>query len=278
MQNAGIAELGLNWGYLAFDVHPDLLRAAIDGARAMKFIGLNLTVPHKLMALQMVDVLDESARTWGAVNTIRFEARVAGGTVWQPLSEIEGYAEMEVRSVGFNTDADAIVKSIEEDPGIKLRGARVLLLGAGGAGRTAALRLAAEGVGELFLVNRTVSKAADVAGEIGKRFPGVPVRVGYPSGPVELVLNATSAGLKLNDPLPLDVAAYPLSQTAAVYDMIYRPAETPLMKAGRAAGCRVTSGIGMLLHQGAHALEIWTGRKAPVAAMRSALLKNVYGT
>ncbi len=278
MQNAGIADLGLNWRYLAFDVHPDHLRAAIDGAKSMKFIGLNLTVPHKLLALQMVDVLDESARTWGAVNTIRFEGRVANGTVWQPLAEIEGHAELEVRSVGFNTDADAIVKSIEEDLGIKLRGARVLLLGAGGAGRTAALRLAAEEVGELFLVNRTASKAADVAGEIGKRFPGVAVRVGYPSGSVDLVLNGTSAGLKLSDPLPLDVATYPLSRAAAVYDMIYRPAETPLMKEGRAAGCRVTSGIGMLLYQGAHALEIWTGRKAPVAAMRSALLKNVYGT
>jgi len=75
MQNAGIAALGLHWRYVAFDVHPDDLAAAIGGAMAMKFIGLNLTVPHKLLALPMVDLLDESATLWGAVNTIRFEAR-----------------------------------------------------------------------------------------------------------------------------------------------------------------------------------------------------------
>jgi shikimate dehydrogenase len=85
MQNAGIASLGLDWRYLAFDVHPDDLRPAIEGAKAMNYIGLNLTVPHKLLAMEMVDVLDESAKVWGAVNTIRFEARDTKGD-WQPLS------------------------------------------------------------------------------------------------------------------------------------------------------------------------------------------------
>ena len=85
MQNAGISALGLNWRYLAFDVSPDNLRDAINGAKAMKFIGLNLTVPHKLLALEIVDELDESAKTWGAVNTIRFEARDVHGH-WQPLA------------------------------------------------------------------------------------------------------------------------------------------------------------------------------------------------
>ncbi len=85
MQNAGITALGLDWRYLAFDVHPDHLREAIAGARRMNFLGLNLTVPHKLLAVDMVDALDESARKWGAVNTIRFEARDAAGQ-WQPLS------------------------------------------------------------------------------------------------------------------------------------------------------------------------------------------------
>ncbi len=84
LQNAGLAALGLDWRYLAFEVHPDNLREAIRGAQVMKFIGVNLTVPHKLLAMDMVDLLDESAQTWGAVNTIRFEARAKDG-IWRPL-------------------------------------------------------------------------------------------------------------------------------------------------------------------------------------------------
>src|SRR5262245_7833484 len=140
-QNAGIAALGLNWRYLAFDVHPDNLRDAIEGARRMKFIGLNLTVPHKLLAVKMVDVLDASAKRWGAVNTIRFEARGARGR-WQPLVKFGDEVPDDLRAVGFNTDADAIVRSVREDLDLELRGKRLLLLGAGGAGRTAALKLA----------------------------------------------------------------------------------------------------------------------------------------
>ncbi|HOB31555.1 MAG TPA: shikimate dehydrogenase, partial [Verrucomicrobiota bacterium] len=86
MQNAGIARLGLNWRYLAFDVRPEELRTALAGARSMQFVGLNLTVPHKLLALEMMDVLDESAKTWGAVNTVRFEGRDRSGA-WRPLYE-----------------------------------------------------------------------------------------------------------------------------------------------------------------------------------------------
>jgi shikimate dehydrogenase len=144
MQNAGIAELGLNWRYLAFEVHPDDLRPAIDGAKKMNFIGLNLTVPHKLLAVEMVDVLDESAKLWGAVNTIRFDGRDSSGN-WLPLRELAD-APREIRSYGFNTDAEAITRALKEDLGINLAGAKVLQLGAGGAGRTSALKLASENV------------------------------------------------------------------------------------------------------------------------------------
>ena len=261
MQNAGIATLGLNWRYLAFDVHPDQLRAAIEGARTMGFIGLNLTVPHKLLAVDMVDALDDSAKTWGAVNTIRFETDASGKTLAR----------------GYNTDADAITRSLREDLGLELRGAKVLLLGAGGAGRTAALKLASEGVSELFLVNRTESKAAAVADEIRRRSPEVKVSVGYPKSPIDLVLNATSLGLKPDDALPFDERQFALKQARAAYDMIYRPAETPFLKAAKAAGCQTANGLGMLLYQGAKALEIWSGKTAPIAVMRAALEQNVYG-
>ena len=261
MHNAAFAALGLNWRYLAFQVDPKNLRAAIAGAKAMNFAGINLTVPHKLLALDMVDALDESAKKWGAVNTIQFEPGKDGT----------------IRAVGFNTDADAITQSLRKDLKLKLRGAKILLLGTGGAGRTAALKLASENVAELFLVNRTQNKAEDIAGEIKRQFPSVKVAAGFPKTKVDLILNATSLGLKADDSSPLDEKQFSLKQTRAVYDMIYRPAETTLLKVAKAAGCRTANGTGMLLYQGARALELWTGRSAPEEIMRDALVKNVYG-
>jgi len=275
MQNAGIAKLGLNWRYLAFEVHPDDLHAAITGAKAMRFIGLNLTVPHKILAIDMVDAIEDSATLWGAVNTIRFEGKDGAGN-WTPLSDLEG-SSAEIRSHGFNTDAEAITRSLKEDLDIDLAGKRVLVLGAGGAGRTAALKIAEHQVAELFLVNRTESKAEEVAREIKQRAPAVSVQIGYPSGRIDLLLNATSLGLKTEDVLPFDQKSFSLSQAARVYDMIYRPAETPLLRAAKAAGCRISNGIGMLLYQGAKALELWSGRQAPIDVMRKALEQNVYG-
>jgi shikimate dehydrogenase len=275
MQNAGIAKLGLDWRYLAFEVQPNNLREAIAGAKAMRYIGLNLTVPHKLLALEMVDALDETARTWGAVNTIRFETKNAQGG-WIPLGQCADEIG-EIRTQGFNTDADAIVRAVQEDLKLELRGATVLLLGAGGAGRVAALKLASAGVAKLYLVNRTVSKAEEVVKEIRERFPGVDAQLGYPSGTVDLLLNATSLGLKADDASPLDAGQFSLRNARTVYDMIYRPAETPLLQAAQAAGCRTANGLGMLLYQGAKALELWSGKTAPVTAMRLALEENVYG-
>lgn len=260
MQNAAFKALGFNWRYLAFEVDPANLRATIEGARAMNFAGLNLTVPHKLLAVEMVDDLDDSAKMFGAVNTIHFKT-AAGKT----------------RAIGYNTDADAIAISLREDLKLKLRGAKVLLLGAGGAGQTAALKLASEKVAELFLVNRTASKAQELAREIKRHFPAVKISVGYPQTEIDLVLNATSLGLKPGDPSPLDERLFPLNQTRAVYDMIYRPAQTLLLSAAKRAGCQAANGLGMLLHQGAKAFSIWTGKPAPLNVMRSALKKNIYG-
>jgi shikimate dehydrogenase len=139
------------------------------------------------------------------------------------------------------------------------------------------LKIASESVAELSLVNRTRSKAVEIAGEIQKQFPSVKVSTDYPKGTVDLVLNATSLGLKPDDASPLDQKQFTLKQTHAVYDMIYRPAETPLLQAARAASCKTANGLGMLLHQGARAFEIWTGQTAPLDVMRRALEKNIYG-
>src|SRR5262249_24792459 len=175
---------------------------------------------------------------------------------------------------GFNTDAEAITRALKEDLGINLTGAKVLQLGAGGAGRTGALKLASENVAELYLVNRTTSKAEEVAAEIRDRHPKVKVHTSYPSGKVDLVLNATSLGLKSDDGLPSAEDQFDLRRAEAVYDMIYRPAQTLLLQSAKAAGCRSANGLGMLLYQGAKALEIWTGQPAPIEIMRKALEEN----
>jgi shikimate dehydrogenase len=274
MQNAALAELGLDWRYAACEVAPERLREAIEGARVMGWCGLNLTVPHKLLATPLMDELDASARTWGAVNTVVFESQDESG-IWTPVGLLKTVRGT-VRAHGYNTDADALVRSLREDLGLEPRGARVLLLGAGGAGRAAALRLADEGVESLWLANRTASKAADLAREISERFPAVSCEAGYPDGDLELLINATSAGLSPGDPLPYDTATLDLARADAAYDMIYRPAETPFLAAAREAGCRTANGLGMLLYQGAAALELWTRRPAPIDTMRRALEAEVY--
>jgi shikimate dehydrogenase len=275
MHNAALAALGLDWRYVGCEVDPQRLREAIEGARHMGFIGLNLTVPHKLIAVEWMDELDASAEEWGAVNTVVFGRRDSSGN-WVPVGQGDGGGGP-VMARGYNTDADAIIRSLNEDLGIEPRSARVLLLGAGGAGRAAALRLAAEGVSVLWLVNRTRTRAEALAAEIEERFPAVEVRIGYPDSGVEIVLNATSLGLKAGDELPLDPGQFALDRADGVYDMVYRPAETPLLREALRAGCKVSNGLGMLLYQGAAALELWTGRTAPVEVMREALEREING-
>ncbi len=158
-----------------------------------------------------------------------------------------------------------MVRALREEFAWKsLRGASVLLLGAGGAARAAALRLAQEGPAALYLVNRTQARAAELAAELAKHCPGLKTAQGYPDDSVDLVINATSLGLKPEDPPPIELQWLRSRRPRFVYDMIYRPMETPLLRAAKEAGCRAANGAGMLLHQGARALELWTGRPAPL--------------
>jgi len=275
MHNAAFRHLGLNCVYLAFDVLPHRLKDAVRGAQEMKFLGLNLTVPHKLLAFELVDILDTSAKDWGAVNTIRFEAKDKNGE-WKPLIEFEDEIPEEIRSYGFNTDAEAITLALYEDFGLVPDGIKVLLLGAGGAGRVAALKLASCGIQKIYIVNRTQEKAISLAEEIKTRYPDVLVDLGYPEEKIDLVLNATSLGLKTSDPLPLDLTMFNLNYAALAYDMIYRPAETPFLQMAKKSGCKIANGLSMLLWQGVKALEIWINRPAPKEVMRDALIKNIY--
>lgn len=264
LQNAAFAALDSDVRYAKIECPPEYLAEAIRLARHAGFLGLNLTIPHKFAARELCDELDDTARQLGAVNTLLFDSS---------------------RTTGFNTDGAGLVRAIRDAFGMDLRDLRVMVLGAGGgAGSAAALQCALEKCPRLVLANRTPEKAAPVAAQAQKllhseRLEGPEDRltvIPLETEPLrehlartDLVINATSLGMKRSDPRLLPAAL--LTPDLMVYDMIYRPPATRLLEDAKTAGARAANGLSMLLHQGAIALEIWTNRAAPLEAMRSAL-------
>jgi len=262
MHNAALAEMAkrdarfATWKYFRFDIAPDDLPVALGKLHACNFYGINLTVPHKIIAFEHVTI-DADARPIGAVNTLR---RTPTG--WH----------------GYNTDGYGLATGIREDLGMELAGAEVILIGAGGAARGAAVECGAQKCKMIWLVNRTAETRDQLYRmlvETAWASNGPTVQILdlkdlpkiLPKDPI--VINATSAGLKLSDPLPIDLIALP--RPAGVYDMIYNPLETPLLAQARSLGIPTANGLGMLVHQGARALQIWSGAAVPVDAMRAAV-------
>ena len=276
-QNAGMTAMGLNWRYLALEVCPENFSAAVAGAKSMGFIGLNLTVPHKESAFKLVDEVSESAQILKSINTIKFEGLNTNGN-WQPIQEFQNEYPKQIKSIGYNTDADAIPKAIKEELNFDFSHSKILILGAGGAGRVAALRIAKEGIDTLYIVNRTQEKAERLRHEISQYYPMVNIKLGYPEATtkIDIIINATSLGLKSNDPLPCDLSSFSFKQTSFAFDMIYRPSRTPFLIQAENEGCKIANGMNMLLYQGVESLKIWSGKAVPVEIMRKALTENIY--
>jgi shikimate dehydrogenase len=242
-----------SWKYFRFDVPPADLPRALALLHAKKFRGVNLTVPHKILAVGLVAAVDPSAHGVGAVNTL---LRTEAG--WR----------------GFNTDGHGLATAIREDLGRELAGAHVLLLGAGGAARGAAVECLRQGCASLSIANRSPENLTALLAALAPLPGNIPIRSFSPAAPPSdlpagaLVINATSLGLRAADPAPIDLAALP--RPAAVFDMIYNPPQTALLRVAAALGVPHTNGLSMLVHQGARSLEIWTGSSVPVPAMRTA--------
>lgn len=257
MHNAALAQMARHdarfatWKYFRFDIAPEDLPVSLEKFHAAGFLGLNLTVPHKIIAFDRVAALDSAARPIGAVNTL---LRISAG--WH----------------GYNTDGYGLATAIREDLGRELAGSHILLLGAGGAARGAAVECLQRGCASLTIVNRTQANLDALLAQLTP-LAGNSSVAGSTSDPVPpagaLVINATSAGLKPTDPLPIDLSKLP--RPAGVYDMIYNPPETPLLAQARALGIPAANGLSMLVHQGVRALEIWSGATVPVDAMRAAV-------
>lgn len=253
MHEAALEALGLDLRYLAFSVEPARLGEAIAGAAALGVRGLNVTVPHKVAALQHCRP-DALAARAGAVNTLVFGAgHAAGGP-----------------PVGLNTDVHGFRALLDEE-GLDPRDARVVILGTGGAARAVAVALRDGGAGEVSLLARRPGPfVVD-----GARHPVVAwddlVQRSELLGRCQLLVDATPRGLDDRAP-PFDLT--PLSEGALVVDLVVRPT-TALVDAARARGLRAATGEAMLLHQGAAALTAWTGLPAPIEVMRRALRKAI---
>ena len=237
--NAAFRELGLDWRYVKLPVRPELFAETVRALPGSGYRGANVTIPHKLAAHELADVLSPAAGAIGAVNTLTFA---------------------EGRILGDNTDAGGLIDALEATP----RGSRAGVLGAGGAGRAAAWALREAGA-DVWVWNRTADRALALAGELGLR------RVERPEA-CDLLVNATSVGLvPVSEEDALAVLALGgLEVPGTVVDLVYGDEETPLCRWARAGGAIVVNGLEVLVRQAARSLALWTGREAPVAAMRRA--------
>ncbi|RUS48565.1 shikimate dehydrogenase [Cohnella sp. AR92] len=255
MLNRAMQEAGINGAYGAFHVAPDRLEEAIAGIRALGFRGLNVTIPHKIEVMKFLDEIDEGARAIGAVNTIVNESG---------------------RLIGYNTDGIGYVRSLKEEAEPELAGKRIVVLGCGGAARGIVWALARENPEAILLTNRTAERAKELADSFGS--DSVVSAAPWESvqqlcAGADVVINTTSVGMSPNvDATPIDPEW--LRPGAVASDLIYNPLTTAFLKGAEKRGCRIHGGLGMFVYQGAYAFEYWTGKPAPAAAMRSAVLES----
>ena len=242
MHEAAYERLGVDARYVTFEPSEDALERAIEGADALGIDGLNVTIPFKERAANAV-APDPLADRIGAVNTIDFDGE----------------------PTGYNTDAAGLIRALEHRD-VSLSGSAVVV-GAGGAGRAAAFALADEGV-SVHVANRTVERAELLAGELPTATAGGLSELDERLAGADLLVNATSVGMDA-DETPVPKAA--LHPDLAVLDAVYTPPETRLLREARSVGATAIEGVWMLLFQGVEAFEIWTGRAAPLEAMRDAL-------
>jgi shikimate dehydrogenase len=255
MHQPALDSHGIDARYIRLEVEPGKIPEAFAKMRALGFIGCNVTVPHKLDALENCDEVDPAARALGAVNTVRFDADATRG---------------------FNTDGPGFANVIADEFGVPLGSLKVAIAGAGGgAGQAIAAQCVLLGVSKLVLANRTVEKL----GPLVERLRGgdteiIPLSFADASlaqrcQACDLIVNTSSVGLKPGDPSVLTAAC--LKPEHLVYDTIYQPPVTPLLALAEQRGCRTANGLSMLIHQGALAFQLWFPGSNPLPMMRAAL-------
>ena len=248
LHNAAYAELGIDWVYVAFEVHSDGTRAALEAMRALGIAGLSVTMPHKTAAASWCDELSPDAAALRSVNTISLGDRG--------------------RLAGDSTDGEGFLRSLR-DAGHDPAGAAAVLLGAGGAARAVARALGCAGAHVVVCARKP--EAAEVAAQLAQGSSRPWAERALVAAEATIVVNATPIGMAAGPssaevPVPLD--ALHAGQTVA--DLVYHPLDTPLLRGARERGAAVVDGLGMLVHQAGLQVERWTGGTAPIAAMRAA--------
>jgi len=256
MHNAALRAAGLPCVYLAFAVPPAELREAVAGLRAIGAIGVNLTIPHKEAILSMLDVIAPEAQAVGAVNTLEFRDGLL---------------------VGHNTDVAGILAALREAD-VRLDGASVVVMGAGGSARAVCWALRSSGA-RITICNRTPSRAESLAAMLGNSPGAGTVDVVEPGERsfvdalqgASLIINTTSVGMSPRSEAMPEIPLRSLAHGTMVCDLIYRPRQTRLLKEAEEAGCRTMNGVSMLVHQGAASFRIWLGVEPDTVAMRNAV-------
>jgi shikimate dehydrogenase len=256
MHQAALDAAGIDARYIRLDIEPGQVGEAFSRMRALGFIGCNVTVPHKLEAMEHCEVHPD-AKALGAVNTIRFDAEVTRG---------------------FNTDGPGFARAVEDDFQRPLASLKVVIAGAGGgAGQAIATQCCLLGVGKLVVVNRTLEKLGPLLGRLRLLSPRAEIVALAFEDPAlaeqclgcDLIVNTSSVGLKSGDPSILPARC--LKKEHLVYDTIYQPPVTPLLAVAGGLGCRAANGLSMLIQQGALAFQHWFPGADPLAVMRAAM-------
>jgi shikimate dehydrogenase len=250
MQNAALRHLGIDWQYELLETSPDKLRDTVARLRNDDCIGANVTIPHKQAVMEWLDEVSDRARKIGAVNTI---------------------IKRDGKLLGDNTDAYGVLQSFVEE-NISLRNARVVVFGAGGAARGTMFALGEAGVSSIAILNRTQARADVLADFVRQQFPNVVVTTNKfeTINVADIIINTTSVGMIPNtnaSPMP-NGTAFP--RAAIAFDLVYRPLQTKFLRDAENVGAKAIGGLGMLVHQGALSLKLWTRKDAPVSVMRDA--------
>ena len=259
IHNAAFKKLGLDYEYVPFEVAPEDLAESLTGMRALHMAGFNVTIPHKESIVPLIDEVTKLARIIGAVNTV---------------------LNQEGKLIGYNTDGAGFIDSLKEDAKINPLGKKTVVLGAGGASRAISIMLAEAGVTSLALSDIQEEKAKDLSEYISSHFEIACDFVEINSKDLQkaidgadILVNATPIGMhpKVDQsPLPETINLHP---KLLVYDLVYNPSQTKLLKTAKSSGCKTCPGLGMLIRQGALAFTIWTGQEAPLEVMRKAAEK-----
>lgn len=250
MQEAAFEHYGMLWRYINFDVQPEMLEKAVEGMRTFHFAGANITVPHKVAVMPYLDEISEDAKLIGAVNTI---------------------VNREGRLVGYNTDGQGFLQALLEK-GFDPKGKKMVMIGAGGAARAAAVTCALAGMEEIVVVNRSQSRGREVSElveSMGVKSSYLPFEKGFQVPACDVLVNTTSIGL-YPDPNYPDIDFDTVTPDMLVCDIIPNPLVTPFIRKVQEKTQHTITGLGMLVHQGARGFELWTGKKAPFEVMFNA--------